>query len=170
MAIEPAELSRNQPLTPTERATVDLIVEALKNPKISDHVWWRSRKIQLTHREHQVAELLLQGCRIPQMCELLQLKQRTIKVFLAGLYRKFNLGKNDQVYQPMIQLAVQLHERRAELGVRCHACDEELKLDPWPVQKQASKEFVRRFDEESFTDSNLPAELSSSFSQIEDVS
>src|SRR5215469_12664261 len=88
MAIEPAELSRNQPLTPTERATVDLIVEALKNPKISDHVWWRSRKIQLTHREHQVAELLLQGCRIPQMCELLQLKPRTIKVYLAGLYRE----------------------------------------------------------------------------------
>jgi hypothetical protein len=104
-----------------------------------------------------------QGCRIPQMCEILQLRQRTIKVYLAGLYRKFNLGRNDEVYQPMIQLAVQLHERRAELGVRCPACGEveELKLDPWARNQRAS--CTRRVPQ--LGDSSDSDELGDSYNQ-----
>ena len=76
---------------------------------------------RLTERERQIAELLLTGMQDKEIVEVVGIATQNVKQCLHGMRLKLLRGDWGNV---RIRLALEIHRRRHELGVRCQACGE----------------------------------------------
>jgi DNA-binding NarL/FixJ family response regulator len=79
---------------------------------------------KLTPREHEVAELLLQGCDQAEIAKELKMARRTVKAYLNKMYVRASLSDFTGIKR--VQLAVMLHRERQETRTEKPFIKEEL--------------------------------------------